>query len=51
MVQPWQVTDKNIIEETMRFAYLIGQAAEAHTEYAILIVLPRQQLLSESACK
>jgi hypothetical protein len=50
MVKSWQVTDENIIEETMRFACWIAQAADTHPEYAVPIALPRQQLLRESAC-
>jgi hypothetical protein len=41
MVQPWQVTDDNIIAEKMRFACWITQAADTHSEYVVLIALPR----------
>jgi hypothetical protein len=50
MVQQWQATDDNSIEETMRFAYWMTQAADTHSEYVIPIALPRQQLLRGSAC-
>ena len=50
MVQPWLATHENIIEETMRFACWITQAADTHSEYVIPIALPQQQLLRESAC-
>ena len=33
----------------MRFAYWITSATNAHSEYAVLIAFPRQQLLGERA--
>ena len=43
-----QATDDNIIRRT-RFAFWITKATDPHSEYVILIVFPRQQLLCESA--
>jgi hypothetical protein len=41
-----QDTDDNIIQR-MRFACWVTKATDTHSEYVILIVLPRQQWLRE----
>jgi hypothetical protein len=43
-----QATDDNIIRR-MRFACWITKARETHSEYVILIALPQQKWLGESA--
>jgi hypothetical protein len=43
-----QATDDNIIWR-MRFACCITKATDTHSQYVILIALPRQQFLSERA--
>jgi hypothetical protein len=43
-----QATDGNIIRR-MRFAWWITKATDSHSEYVILIALPRKQWLRERA--
>jgi hypothetical protein len=43
-----QATDGNIIRR-MRFACWMTKATDTHSEYVILIALPRRQLLRERA--
>jgi hypothetical protein len=45
---PGQATDDNIIRR-MRFACWITKARDTHSEYVILIALPRHQWVRERA--
>jgi len=43
-----QATDNNLIRR-LRFTYWITEATDTHSEYVILVALPRQQWLREYA--
>ena len=44
----WKATDDSTIQR-IRFTCWISNAADAHSEYVILIIFPQQQWLQECA--